>query len=273
MAITAESEVKSQNNVASAAGNRAEGEASGAAVVEGAVSEAGQEESSDQTCEKGRGKKEASGDEAKDHGAKREEEVGVEVEPRTGVSFPVRQEDGKQLNSVGLRIKSMLGVGLKIYGFGIYADNEKLRDLLKSEFREAPARPTEEMYQKVIDSDVGMMVRLVIVFSGLTMSMVRSNFSDGLGGAIKKLTSGKKHEDLTDKVMGEASDDIKLTSGSVIEISRLPGYTLQIKVTDKVVSKIQSELLCRAYIYMYLGDDAFDMEAREKFGMSMLKLF
>ncbi|XP_056169782.1 chalcone isomerase-like protein 1 isoform X2 [Syzygium oleosum] len=249
MAITAESEVKSQNNVASAAGNRAEGEASGAAVVEGAVSEAGQEESSDQTCEKGRGKKEASGDEAKDHGAKREEEVGVEVEPRTGVSFPVRQEDG------------------------IYADNEKLRDLLKSEFREAPARPTEEMYQKVIDSDVGMMVRLVIVFSGLTMSMVRSNFSDGLGGAIKKLTSGKKHEDLTDKVMGEASDDIKLTSGSVIEISRLPGYTLQIKVTDKVVSKIQSELLCRAYIYMYLGDDAFDMEAREKFGMSMLKLF
>lgn len=29
--------------------------------------------------------------------------------------------------------------------------------------------------------------------------------------------------------MGEASDDIKLTPGSVIEISRLPGYTLQTK--------------------------------------------
>lgn len=120
MAITAESEVKSQNNVASAAGKWAEGEASGAAIVEEAVSEAGQEESSDQTCEKGRGTKEASGDKAKDHGAKREEEVGVEVEPRTGVSFPVRQEDGKQLNSVGLREKSILGVGLKIYGFGEY---------------------------------------------------------------------------------------------------------------------------------------------------------
>lgn len=32
-----------------------------------------------------------------------------------------------------------------------------------------------------------------------------------------------------DRVMGQASDDIKLTSGSVIEISRLPGYTLQTK--------------------------------------------
>lgn len=29
--------------------------------------------------------------------------------------------------------------------------------------------------------------------------------------------------------MGEASDDIKLNSGSVIEISRLPGYVLQTK--------------------------------------------
>lgn len=215
----------------------------------------------------------ASGDGVEVPGAKREEKVGVEVEPRTGISFPVRLEDGKQLNSVGLRKKSMLGVGLKIYGFGIYADNEKLRDLLKSEFREAPATPTKEMYQKVIDSDVGMTVRMVIVFSGLTMSMIRKNVGESLGGAIKKLTGGNKHEDLTSKVLDESSDDIKLTSGSVMEISRLPGYTYQIKVTDKVVSKIQSELLCRAHIYTYLGDNTFDMEAREKFGMSMLKLF
>lgn len=34
--------------------------------------------------------------------------------------------------------------------------------------------------------------------------------------------------------MGEASDDIKLTPGSIIEISRLPGYTLQTKGKDIV---------------------------------------
>ncbi|KAF8378223.1 hypothetical protein HHK36_029562 [Tetracentron sinense] len=200
------------------------------------------------------------------------EEVAVEIEPKTGVSFPVKLDDGKQLNSAGVRKKSILGVGLKIYSFGIYAENEKLKDLLMSKIGKAPTKPTKEMYQVVIDSDVGMMVRLVIVFSGLTMSMVRKNFDEGLGASIKKLTGGK-NEELTNKMMGAASDDIKLTAGSVIEITKLPGYILQTKVKDEVVSKVESELLCRAYIYMYLGDDAFDKDAKEKFGLSLLSLF
>ncbi|XP_060192995.1 chalcone isomerase-like protein 1 [Lycium barbarum] len=202
----------------------------------------------------------------------KEEEVPVEVEPKTGVSFAVRLEDGKQLKSVGLRKKSMLGMGIKVYGFGIYADNEKLKDLMQSKVGKAPSKPTKEMFQMVIDSDLGMVVRLVIVFSNLTMSMVRKNFDEGLGAAIKKLTGGKNDE-LTKKIMGEASDDIKLASGSVIEISRLPGYVLQTKVKGEIVSKVESELLCRAFIYMYLGDDPFDKEAKEKFGASMLSLF
>lgn len=48
----------------------------------------------------------------------KDEEVAVEVEPKTGISFPVVLGDGKQLNAVGLRKKSMLGLGIKIYGFG-----------------------------------------------------------------------------------------------------------------------------------------------------------
>ncbi|XP_059284722.1 chalcone isomerase-like protein 1 [Lycium ferocissimum] len=202
----------------------------------------------------------------------KEEEVPVEVEPKTGISFAVRLEDGKQLKAIGLRKKSMLGMGIKIYGFGIYADNEKLKDLMQSKIGKAPSKQTKEMFQMVIDSDLGMMARLVIVFSNLTMSMVRKNFDEGLGAAIKKLTGGKNDE-LTKKIMGEASDDIKLTSGSVIEISRLPGYVLQTKVKGEIVSKVESELLCRAFIYMYLGDDPFDKEAKEKFGASMLSLF
>ncbi|PSS30352.1 Fatty-acid-binding protein [Actinidia chinensis var. chinensis] len=202
----------------------------------------------------------------------KKEEVPVETEPKTGVSFPVKLDDGKQLNAVGLRKKSMLGLGIKIYGFGVYAANEKLKDLLRSKIGKAPAKPTKEMYQLVIDSDAGMLVRMVIVFSNLTISMVRKNFDEGLGASIKKLTGGKNDE-LTKKIMGEASDDIKLTPGSVIEISRLPGYVLQTKVMGEVVSMVESELLCRAYIYLYLGDDPFDKEAKEKFGMSLLSLF
>ncbi|KAF8399782.1 hypothetical protein HHK36_015652 [Tetracentron sinense] len=203
----------------------------------------------------------------------KDENVAVEIEPKTGTSFPVRLDSGLELNAVGLRKKNILGIGLKIYGFGMYADNEKLKDLLREKIGKAPAKPTKEMYQAVIDSDVGMMVRLVIVFFGLTIGMVRKNFDEGLGASIKKITGGQKNEELLKKVMGGASDDIKLTTGSVIEITRFPGYILQTKVKDEVVSKVESELLCRAYFQMYLGDDTFDKDAREKFGISLLSLF
>ncbi|KAI3950170.1 hypothetical protein MKW92_044484 [Papaver armeniacum] len=205
---------------------------------------------------------------------KKEENVPVQTEPKTGVSFPVRLGDGKQLNAVGMRKKTILGLGIKIYGFGMYADNEKLKELLRSKIgTKAPSKPSKEMYQLVIDSDVGMMVRLVIVFGSLTMNMVKKNFDEGLGGSIKKLNGGKKNDELTNKVMGAASDDIKLSTGSVIEITRLPGFILETKVKDEVVSKVESELLCRAYVHMYLGDDPFDKEAKERFGMSLLSMF
>ncbi|KAJ6751574.1 hypothetical protein OIU85_002046 [Salix viminalis] len=94
-------------------------------------------------------------------------------------------------------------------GEGMYADNEKLKDLIKSE----------------------------------------------------KLQENRQR---TGSFLGAASDDIKLTTGSVIEISRL--------MMDGVVSRVENEL-CRAFIQMYLGDDPFDMDAKEKFGISFLSLF
>ncbi|XP_039064862.1 fatty-acid-binding protein 1-like [Hibiscus syriacus] len=165
----------------------------------------------------------------------------------------------------------MLGLGIKIYGFGMYADNGKLKDLLKSKIGKAPEKLNKELYQLVIDSDVGMVVRLVIDFSSLTMSMVRKNFEEGLGASIKKLTGGK--DQVANKLMGEASDNIQLTPGSLIEISRLPGYVLETKVMGEVISKVESELLCRAYINLYLGDDPLDKDAKDKFGKSLISLF
>lgn len=43
-------------------------------------------------------------------------------------------------------------------------------------------------------------------------------------------------------------------------------------VKGELLSQMESELLCRAYIYMYLGDDAIDNDAKDKFGASTLKL-
>ncbi|KAL5976561.1 hypothetical protein ACLOJK_020894 [Asimina triloba] len=126
-------------------------------------------------------------------------EAAMEIEPKTGFSFPTRLHDGKQLNSVGLRKKSMLGLGLKIYAFGMYADNVKIKDLLRSKVKNAPQKATKEMYEVVIDGDVGVTVRLIIAFPALTMSMVRKNFDETLGAAMKKMTGGQKNEELVNK--------------------------------------------------------------------------
>ncbi|KAJ0989010.1 hypothetical protein J5N97_007366 [Dioscorea zingiberensis] len=199
-----------------------------------------------------------------------EEEVKMEVDPKTGVSFPVKLPDGKQLNSIGIRKKKILALGINVYTFGIYTDNAKMREFLAGKFDKVPEKASRELFEFVINSDVGMMVRLVIVFGSLTMSMVRKNFDEGLGASIKKLNGGQKNDELVNKVMGAAKDSIKLPSRSIIEISRLPGYVLQTKVKGELISQVQSELLCRAYFDMYLGDEPFDKEAKEKFGESLL---
>ncbi|KAI3887326.1 hypothetical protein MKX03_002730 [Papaver bracteatum] len=201
--------------------------------------------------------------------------IAVQIEPKTGISFPVKLDDGMELVAVGLRKKSILGLGgIKVYGFGIFADNEKLKEVLRLKIgSKAPSKPTKEMYEAVLESDIGMMVRLVFVFSGVSMGMIKKNFDHMLGVSVRKLNGGQSDQKLTAKVFGDASDNIKLTSGSIIEITRLPGYILQTKVKDEVVSKVESELLCKAYFHMYLGDEAFDVDAKERFGQSLLSLF
>ena len=51
---------------------------------------------------------------------KEEENVKMEVEPKTRVSFPVKLADGKELASLGLRRKTIIGFNVKIYAFGKY---------------------------------------------------------------------------------------------------------------------------------------------------------
>lgn len=48
----------------------------------------------------------------------KKDEVPLQLEPKSGVSFPVKLDDGMQLNAAGLRKKSMFGMGIKVYGFG-----------------------------------------------------------------------------------------------------------------------------------------------------------
>ncbi|KAF3793661.1 Fatty-acid-binding protein 1 [Nymphaea thermarum] len=199
------------------------------------------------------------------------EEKKEEIEPKTGVAFPLTLENGKRLHATGLRKKKVMGLSFKIYAFGLYVDHVKMKEVVQSKFPKMPEKPEQDMYDLIINSDFEMTVKLVIVFRGLTMSLVRKQFDTGLGASIKKL-SGEKHEELLSKVMERASDSIKLPVGSVIEITRFPGFVMQTKVKGEIVGGLESELLCRAYISMYLGDEPLDEDTKESFGASIISL-
>lgn len=119
-------EIDSKTGVASKTQNGVEKENGVDALKEAASGSAGKD---GVECENGAKavqepkKEEANGEKVEVHGdqvnEEKVEEVAAEVEPKTGVSFPVKLDDGKMLNCVGLRKKSMLGIGIKIYGFGI----------------------------------------------------------------------------------------------------------------------------------------------------------
>ncbi|CAN6449297.1 unnamed protein product [Victoria cruziana] len=199
------------------------------------------------------------------------EEKNEQVEPKTGVAFTLSLESGKRLLATGVRKKKVMGLSFKIYAFGLYADHVNMKEVVRSKFPKMPEKPGQDMYDLVINSDFELSVRLVIVFRGLTMNLVRKQFDSGLGASIKKL-SGEKHEELLSKVMERASDSIKLPVGSVIEITRFRGFTMQTKVKGEIVGELESELLCRAYISMYLGDEPLDEDAKESLGASIISL-
>ena len=99
-----------------------------------------------------------------------------------------------------------------------------MKEVLKAKFGKAPAKANKEVYDAVINSDVGMTVRLVSVFGNVTMSMVRKNFDEGLGVSLKKLNGGQKNEELVNKY--NTFSDLIYTHLAMIYISQIHIYKL-----------------------------------------------
>ncbi|KAL2644004.1 hypothetical protein R1flu_011591 [Riccia fluitans] len=197
------------------------------------------------------------------------------VEPKTGVVFPASSPDGQQLTGVGLRKKSILGLkNITVYAYGVYADPDSLRTTLgdkcenlnTEEVKKAPA-----LYDDVIEKDVGLTVRLVIVYGKLKIGSIRSAFEGSIGSGLKKF-SGEENRELLESFTGAFTDDLKIPRGTTIDLTRLPGHVLQTKIDGREVGNVQSALLCRALFDLYLGDDAFDKPARETMGSNLTQL-
>ncbi|CAM6083206.1 unnamed protein product [Calypogeia fissa] len=197
------------------------------------------------------------------------------VEPKTGVVFPGASPEGKQLTGIGLRKKRILGLkSITVYAYGLYADPDSLKTSLSSKYESVPAAELgtkEELFDSVTKSDVGLTVRLVIVYGKLKIGSIRNAFEESVGKGLKKF-SGDDNKELLKRFTSIFTDDLMLPKGTTIDITRLPGQILQTKIDGQEIGSVQSSLLCHALFDLYIGEDAFDRPAREAMGRSFASI-
>ncbi|KAK9161141.1 hypothetical protein Syun_007482 [Stephania yunnanensis] len=193
------------------------------------------------------------------------EEAAV-VESKTGASFPTVLGVSRRLLGIGLRKKSVLGLkNIDVYAFGVYADEANIKNMLNEKYDKlsvSELKGNKQFYEDVINNDISMTVRLQIVYGRLSIGSVRSAFEESIGSRLQKF-GGADNKELLQRFTSMFKDEYKIPRGSVIELSREPKHVLRATIDGKEIGSIQSKLLCRSVLDLYIGEDPFDKRAKE----------
>ncbi|KAF3332992.1 fatty-acid-binding protein 1 isoform X2 [Carex littledalei] len=196
------------------------------------------------------------------------------VERKTGEVFPEEVDGGRRLLGVGVRRANVLGLkSIDVYAFGVYADdcdtkklNEKYGATSLSELKDK-----KELIADALESDIRMTVRLQIVYGRLSIRSVRNAFAKSVGTRLQKFSASEPSDtdQLLQKFVSLFKDEQKLPKGSVIELSREEGYVLRTRIDGSEVGQIQSKLLCKSILDLYLGEDPLDKSAKEEIQLNL----
>ncbi|KAI3449642.1 hypothetical protein Pfo_006307 [Paulownia fortunei] len=197
------------------------------------------------------------------------------TESRTGMSFPVVLGDSQRLLGVGLRRKAVLGLkNIDVYAFGVYADDADVKKFLSEKYGELSAselKGNEELKENLMECDVSMTIRLQIVYGRLSIRSVRSAFEESVGSRLQKF-GGSDNKELLQRFTSQFKDEYKIPKGSIIDLSRERGYVLRTMIDGKEVGSIQSKLLCRSLLDLYIGNEPFDRKAKEEVELNLASL-
>ncbi|KAH6772769.1 Chalcone-flavanone isomerase family protein [Perilla frutescens var. frutescens] len=183
------------------------------------------------------------------------------TEPRTGVSFPSVLRDSQRLLGIGLRRKAVLGLkNIDVYAFGVYADDGDVKKFVSEKYGEL--KGNEKWEEDLMDCDVGMTIRLQIVYGRLSIRSVRSAFEESVGSRLHKF-GGSDNKELLQRFTAQFKDEYKLPKGSIIDLCRERDYVLRTIIDGKEAGSIKSKLLCRSILDLYIGDQSFDQKAKQ----------
>ncbi|CAN6453615.1 unnamed protein product [Victoria cruziana] len=185
---------------------------------------------------------------------------------RTGAEFPSVLDSSRRLMGIGLRRKNIIGIkNINVYAFGVYVDDSSLKELLSEKYRSTQTselKGKKQLCTDILENDLCVMVRLNIVYDGLSIRSVRNAFEESVGNRLRKF-SGDENRELLQRFTSQFKDDLKLSRGTIIDLSRERGHVLRTKVDGKEVGCIQSQLLCRSVFDLYIGEDPFDKQAKD----------
>nr|XP_043610096.1 fatty-acid-binding protein 1 [Erigeron canadensis] len=196
----------------------------------------------------------------------------IVTESKTGVLFPAALKDSQSLLGIGLRKKAVFGIkNIDVYAFGVYADDNDLKNFLSEKYDTLSATELKQkdVTQDLMDSDVSVTVRLQIVYGKLSIRSVRNAFEDSVGSRLKKF-GGSENKELLQKFTSQFSDEYKIPRGSIIDLSKEKGYVLRTTIDGKEVGSVQSPLLCRSILDLYIGDEPFDSKAKEDIDLKLV---
>ncbi|KAH0664462.1 hypothetical protein KY284_029393 [Solanum tuberosum] len=188
------------------------------------------------------------------------------TESRAGMAFPSILKDTQRLLGIGLRKKAVFGLkNIDVYAYGVYADDVDVKKCLAEKHGRhsvSELQQKEELRNHLMENDIRMTVRLQIVYGRLSINSVRSAFEESVGSRLHKF-GGYDNKELLQRFTSQFKDEIKLPRGSIIELSRDHDYILHTTIDGKEVGSIQSKLLCRSILDLYIGDESFDHKANE----------
>ncbi|BBN12590.1 protein MpPKS/CHS-like3 [Marchantia polymorpha subsp. ruderalis] len=212
---------------------------------------------------------------------------GVIVEPKTGVSFPsylLFGEPGAKVDDysscqvlagVGFRSKTLIRVkSIVIYAFGLYVEPNHLRAKLGDKYAGVPPEELKyrpEFYDDLLSQGVGMTVRLVVHYKGLSMGMVRSAFESSLKLRLKRIKGVEDDEGLQD-FCSLMSEDLRIFRGTTIDVRWQPGGALQTEIGGHQLGTVFSHHLCRAFFDLYIGETPVSESAKYEIGESFGRL-
>lgn len=189
------------------------------------------------------------------------------------MSFPAVLRDSQSLLGIGVRKKAVFGLkNIDVYAFGVYADDDDVKKFLGEKHGDfSDPKLNEELMEDLLESDVSMTVRLQIVYGRLSIRSVRSAFEESVGLRLQKF-GGSDNNELLRRFISQFKDDIKIPRGSIIDLSTERGYVLHTTIDGKEVGSIESKLLCRSVLDLYIGNEPFDKKAREDVEQNLASL-